>query len=161
MSVFPPEVNPNQLAAFLRSVHTSNGAVHVHKLATDLGWDLTKLLPVIDAAKLLGLVKIENGEAELLEEGQRIINVKKGKVLELRNSLLQIEPFRTTLKFQKKFTGKDVAKELYRKGIRWHHEEEVNSMIVNKMLMQWAVRAGILDYDGYSFTPHIACASSA
>lgn len=155
MSMFPAEVHPNQLAAFLRSVYASDGVVHVHKLATDLGWDLTKLLPILDAAEILGLVTVEKGEAKLSEEGQRIINVKKGRALELRNSLSGIEPFKTALRFKKRFTGEDVAKELSKKGIRWHHEDEVNSLIVNEMLMHWGIRAGIVDYDGYSFTPHI------
>ena len=161
MSIFPAEVNPNQLAAFLRSVYASDGVVHVHKLATDLRWDLTKLLPILDAAEILGLVTVEKGEAKLSEEGQRIINVKKGRALELRNSLSHIEPFMTALKFKKKFTAEDVAKELSKKGIRWHHEGELNSLIVNEMLMHWGIRAGIVDYDGSSFTPRIQSDSSS
>jgi len=161
MSIFPAEVNPNQLAAFLRSVYASDGVVHVHKLATDLRWDLTKLLPILDAAEMLGLVIVEKGEAKLSEEGQRIINVKKGRALELRNSLSQIEPFMTALRFKKKFTGEDVAKELSKKGIRWHHEDEVNSLIISEMLMHWGIRAGILDYNGSSFTPRIQDDSSS
>jgi NitT/TauT family transport system ATP-binding protein len=161
MSIFPAEVNPNQLAAFLRSVYASDGVVHVHKLATDLRWDLTKLLPILDAAEMLGLVTVEKGEAKLSEEGQRIINGKKGRALKMRNSLSQIEPFMTALRFKKKFTGEDVAKELSKKGIRWHHEDEVNSLIINEMLMHWGIRAGILDYNGSSFTPHIQDDSSS
>ena len=163
MSIFPAEVNPNQLAAFLRSVYASDGVVHVHKLATDLGWDLTKLLPILDAAEMLGLVTVEKGEAKLSREGQRMINLKKGRprALELRNSLSHIEPFMTALRLKKKFTGEDVAKELSKKGIRWHHEDEVNSLIVNEMLMHWGIRAGIVDYDGFRFTPIIQDDSSS
>jgi len=154
-SIFPAEVNPNQLIAFLSSVYVSDGVVRVHKLATDLRLDLTKLLPILNAAEMLGLVKVEKGEVKLSMEGQRIINVKKGKVLELRNSISQIEPFMTALSFKKKFTREDVAKELAKKGIRWNHEDEDNSLIVNEMLMHWGIRAGIVDYDGSSFTTHI------
>ena len=161
MSIFPADVNPSQLAAFLKSVYASDGVVHVHKVAVDLHWDLTKLLPIIDAAEMLGLVIVEKGEAKLSEEGQRIINVKKGRALELRNSLSQIEPFMTALRFKKKFTGEDVAKELSKKGIRWHHEDEVNSLIISEMLMHWGIRAGILDYNGSSFTPRIQDDSSS
>lgn len=153
MSIFPANVNPNQLSAFLRSVYASDGVVHVHKLATDLRWDLTKLLPILDAAEMLGLVTVEKGEAKLSKEGQRILNVKKGRVLELKKLLSPIEPFMTALTFRKKFTGEDVAEELLKKGIRWHHEDEVNALIVNEMLMNWGIRAGFFDYDGSSFTP--------
>jgi hypothetical protein len=88
MSIFPADVHPNQLAAFLRSVYASDGVVHVHKVAVDLHWDLTKILPILCASEMLGLIKVENGEAKLSREGQRILGVKKGRGdLELSNSL--------------------------------------------------------------------------
>jgi len=155
MPIFPAEVNPHQLAAFLKSVYASDGIVHVHKVALDLHWDLTKLLPILDAAEMLGLVTVEKGEAKLSREGQKMLDVKKGRTQALVDSLSQIEPFMTALRFKRKFTGEDVAKELSKKGIRWHHEDEVNSLIISEILMHWAIRAGILDYDGSRFTPSV------
>ena len=161
MSVFPADVNPSQLAAFLRSVYASDGVVHVHKVALDLHWDLTKLLPILDAAEILGLVTVEKGEAKLSREGHRMLTVKKGRLQALGNSLSSIEPFATALKFKKKFTGEEVAKELSKKGIRWHHEDEVNSLIVNDLLMHWGIRTGILEYDGSNFLPNAKADSSS
>lgn len=57
MSIFPADVNPGQLAAFLKSVYASDGVVHVHKVALDLHWDLTRLLPILDATEMLGRVR--------------------------------------------------------------------------------------------------------
>ena len=161
MSIFPADVNPNQLAAFLKSVYASDGVVHVHKVALDLHWDLTKLLPILDAAEMLGLVTVEKGEAKLSREGHRMLSVKKGRRLAVGNSLSRIEPFTTALRFKKKFTGEDVAKELSKKGIRWHHEDEVNSLIVSEILMHWGIRGGLLDYDGSGFTVNIKNDSSS
>lgn len=161
MSIFPAEVHPNQLAAFLRSVYAHDGVVHVHDLATDLNWDLTKILPILRVAEMLGLITVDKGEAKLSREGQKIINVKKTKAHELKEPLSQIEPFMTAIKFQGKFTGEDVAKELSKQGIRWHHEDEVNALIVNAILMHWGIRAGLFDYDGSSFTHHINGDSSS
>ena len=152
MSIFPADVNPSQLAAFLRSVYNADGIVHVHRVALDLHWDLTKLLPILDAAEILGLVTVEGGEAKLSMEGHQILSVKKGRVQALGNSLSKIEPFMTALRFKKKFTAEDVAKELSKKGIRWHHEDEINSLIINDLLMHWGIRARILEYDGSGFT---------
>jgi hypothetical protein len=161
MSNFPADVSPSQLAAFLKSVYASDGIVHVHKVALDLHWDLTKLLPIIDAAEMLGLVTVEKGEAKLSREGHRMLSVKKGRRQALGNSLSKIEPFMTALRFKKKFTGEDVAKELSKKGTRWHHEDEVNSLIVSEILMHWGIRTGLLNYDGSSFTPNIGSDSSS
>jgi hypothetical protein len=155
MSIFPAEVAPAQLAAFLKSVYASDGVVHVHKVALDLHWDLTRLLPIIDAAEMLGLVTVEKGDVKLSREGHRMLSAKKGGMLALSNSLSKIEPFTTALRFKRKFTGEDVAKELKKKGIRWHHEDDVNSLIVSEILMHWGIRARIFDYDGSGFTRNI------
>jgi hypothetical protein len=161
MSIFPADVSPSQLAAFLRSLYASDGVIHIHKIALDLHWDLTKLLPIIDVAEMLGLVTVEKGEAKLSAEAHRMLSVKKGRILALGNSLSKIEPFTTALRFKRKFTGEEVAKELSRKGIRWHHEDELNSLIVSEILMHWGIRARILEYDGSSFTRNIGSDSSS
>jgi hypothetical protein len=114
--------------------------------------DLTKLLPVLDAAEMLGLVTVEKGEAKLTKEGAEM-RTSKERALLMRDALSKLEPFVTALKFEKKFTGTDVAKELSDKGTRWHHEDEVNSLIVSEILLHWGIHAGLLDYDGSGFTP--------
>jgi hypothetical protein len=121
-------------------------------VATDLHWDLTKLLPIIDAAEMLGLVTIEKGEVKLSREAYGMFSAKKGRMQAMGNSLSKIEPFTTALGFKRKFSGEEVAKELSKKGIRWHHEDEVNSSIVSEILMHWGIRTKILEYDGSRFT---------
>jgi hypothetical protein len=161
MSIFPADATPSQLAAFLKSVYASDGVVHVHKVALDLHWDLTKLLPIIDAAEMLGLVTVEKGEAKLSREGHRVLSAKKAGPQELGNSLSKIEPFTTALRFKGRFTGEEVARELSRRGIRWHHEDEVNSLIVSEILMHWGIRTRILEYDGSGFTRSVRSDSSS
>jgi hypothetical protein len=161
MSIFPADVSPSQLAAFLKSLYASDGVVHVHKVALDLHWDLTKLLPILDAAEMLGLVTIDKGEAKLSRDAHRMLNVKKGRMQMLGNSLSKIEPFTTALRFKRKFTGEEVARELSKRGIRWHHEDEVNSLIVSDLLMHWGIRARILEYDGSGFTSNVRSDSSS
>jgi hypothetical protein len=161
MSIFPADVSPSQLAAFLKSLYASDGVVHVHKVALDLHWDLTRLLPILDAAEMLGLVTIDKGEAKLSREAHRMLSVKKGRMQMLGDSLSKIEPFTTALRFKGKFTGEEVAKELSKKGIRWHHEDEVNSLIVNDLLMHWGIRMRILEYDGSGFTSNVRSDSSS
>ena len=116
--------------------------------------DLTKLLPVLDAAEMLGLVTVKKGEVKLTKEGSKI-HTSKERAFAISDTLSKVEPFATALAFERKFNGEDVAKKLSSKGVRWHHEDEVNSLIVSEMLMHWGIRAGIVDYDGSSFTSHI------
>jgi len=151
MPTLPADVTPGQLRAFIKSVHTGGGVVHVDKVALDLHWDLTKILPIIDAAEMLGLVVVEKGEAKLSGETYTILGVEQGKMQVLTKCLSLTEPFLTALKFKRKFTAEDLARELSKKGIRWHHEDEINSLLLSELLMQWGIRTEILAYDGSSF----------
>jgi hypothetical protein len=161
MSIFPADVSVSQLRGFLKLVYASEGVAHVHTIAMELHMDLTKLLPVLDAAEILGLVTIERGEARLSKETQKMLGTRKERNLAIRDALSKVEPFVTALRFKEKFTGEDVAKKLSKKGIRWHHEDEVNTLIVSEILMHWGIRAGFVDYDGSGFTPKIRSDSSS
>ena len=161
MLIFPADVNASQLRAFLKLVYASEGVVHVHTVATELHMDLTKLLPVLDAAAMLGLVKIKRGEIRLSEEAPKMFGTRRERVLAISEPLSKVEPFVTALKFRKKFTGEDVAKELSKKGIRWHHEDEVNTLVVTEILTHWGIYTGLVDYDGSGFKPKIRSDSSS
>jgi NitT/TauT family transport system ATP-binding protein len=149
---FPADVTLAQLRAFLKLLRTSGGTVHLHTVATEFHMDLTKLLPVLDAAEMIGLVTVEKGEAKLTKEGAKM-QTPKERAHAVSDTLSKVEPFATALACEGKFTGVDVAKKLSSRGIRWHHEDEVNSLIVSEILVHWGIRAGLLDYDGTSFTP--------
>jgi hypothetical protein len=161
MTIFPADVKASQVIAFVKSVHAADGVAHVHKIASDMRMDLTTLLPVLDAAEMLGLVVIEKGEAKLLREGEAMIGTKKGRIFAISRSLAKIEPFMTALTFKKRFNGEELAKELSEKGIRWHHEDEINCLIVNEMLVHWGIGAGLVDFDGSEFTPKSLSAASS
>src|SRR6188474_3926553 len=49
-----------------------NGRVDLYKLGGPLGYELDDLLPVTEAAKRLGLVKIASGDIELTADGRRV-----------------------------------------------------------------------------------------
>jgi hypothetical protein len=100
---------------------------------------------------MLGLVTVRKGEVKLTNEGSKI-HMSKETALAISDNLSKVEPFATALGFEKKFNGEDVAKKLSSEGIRWHHEDEVNSLIVSEILVHWGIRTGLLDYDGSSFT---------
>lgn len=161
MLIFPADVNASQLRALLKLVYASEGVAHVHTVATELHMDLTKLLPVLDAAEILGLVTIEKGEIRLSKEAHKMLGTSRARALAMSEPLSKVEPFLTALRFKKRFTGEDVAKELSKKGIRWHHEDEVNTLIVSEILTHWGIRAGLVDYDGSGFKPKFRSGSSS
>lgn len=128
----------------------SGSRIDVPKLADKMGANLTVLLPILDAAEMLGLVTIKDGNLFLTEEGLRFRETSKDKVKMLKDKLAGIEPFRTAIELSSGrggVTSHNVADSLATRGIRWHYKPELNESLVHTLLVQWTISAGLLSYD--------------
>jgi hypothetical protein len=127
---------------------------HVNKLAEKINADLTVLLPILSAAELLGVVRSENGSLFLTEDGLKLKDATIGEgVLFMGGKLASIEPFKTALELASQrgeTTAKDVAGSLLKRGIEWDYRSELNESMVDSLLVHWAIRGGLLTYDGKS-----------
>ncbi len=148
---FPAEVKLGQLSAFLRTVLASGGEIDVAKIARELHTDLVMLLPIMDAAEMLQLAKIEKGEVKLLKHGEELLATPKPNYSSIKPLLRGIEPFKAAVAL-KRFSAEQIAGELAKGGVRWHHEDTVNTMALREMLIHWGIPSGLLDYDGYTST---------
>jgi NitT/TauT family transport system ATP-binding protein len=68
-----PHVSIGDLAGFLERLHEAGGRVDLAVLASDLQLEADELLPLAEAADLLGLGDIEEGDVFLTAVGQRFI----------------------------------------------------------------------------------------
>lgn len=129
------------------------GKVDAAKLADELGADIAVLLPILDAAEMLGLVRSEKGDVHLTELGLKFQKTSKNKLRLLKDRISTIEPFRTALELAlrgKPITASQVADALAEMGLRWHYKPELNEALVRMLLIHWAIYAGLLSYDGKS-----------
>jgi hypothetical protein len=127
--------------------------VDVPRLADELGEDMAVLLPILDAAEMLGLVRSEKGDVYLTELGLRFQKTPKNKVRMLKDKLAAIEPFRTALELASKgrpVTAEQVAESLSEIGIKWHYQPELNESLINALMIHWTIYGGLLRYDGKS-----------
>lgn len=123
------------------------------KLADELGADVAVLLPILDTAEMLGLVRSDKGEVHLTELGLKFQKTSKNKVRLLKDRLATIEPFRTALELtahSKPVTAAQVADTLGEIGLKWHYQPELNESLLRMLLIHWAIYAGLLKYDGKS-----------
>ncbi len=151
--MMPANVRGGQVVSLVGVTGEMGGRVDTPKLADELGADLAVLLPIIDAAEMLGLVRTEKGDVYLTEFGQKFSKTPKNKLIMLKDRISTIEPFRTALQLATKgkpFTAEDVAEELMEMGLKWHYQPEINEKLVNTLLIHWAIYAGLLRYDGKS-----------
>lgn len=149
--LMPGNVRGGQVISLVEITGSIGGKVDAPKLADEFGADLAVLLPVLDAAEMLGLVRSEKGDVHLTELGLKFQKTTKNKLRILKDRIATIEPFRTALELSSKgkpITASQVADTLSEMGLRWHYTPELNEALIKTLLIHWAIYAGLLSYDG-------------
>ncbi|MDG7010976.1 MAG: AAA-associated domain-containing protein [Nitrososphaerota archaeon] len=151
--LMPGPVRAGQVISLVEITGSIGGKVDAPKLADELGADLAVLLPILDAAEMLGLVRSEKADVHLTDLGLKFQKTTKNKVRLLKERIAMIEPFRTALELASKgrpVTASQVADALGEMGLRWHYNPELNEALVKTLMIHWAIYAGLLSYDGKS-----------
>jgi len=149
----PANVRGGQVISLVEVTGSIGGRVDIPKLADELGADVAVLLPILDAAEMLGLVRVEKGDVHLTELGLKFQRTSKEKLKILKDRIAAIEPFRTALELAsrgKPITAAQVAESLYEIGLKWHYQPDINESLIQALLIHWAIYAGLLKYDGKS-----------
>src|SRR5262252_7474284 len=68
--VMLPHTRPGGMAGLLEILEDHNGQADLHVLADELSLEVDALLPTVDTAVLLGLLKLEEGDTILTSEGK-------------------------------------------------------------------------------------------
>jgi NitT/TauT family transport system ATP-binding protein len=85
-----PHVRPGGIAGLLEMIDDRGGREEISRLARDLSFEIDDLLPLIDAALLLGFVGVEQGNAEITPAGRAFAHAEIAKQKELfRETLLK------------------------------------------------------------------------
>ncbi len=151
--VMPGNVRAGQVISLVEVTGGLGPKVNVPRLADELGEDIAVLLPILDAAEMLGLVRSEKGYVHLTELGFRFQKTSKNKVRMLKDRLAAIEPFRTAMELASKgkpVTAGQVAEALSEIGIKWHYQPELNESLIQALMIHWTIYGGLLKYDGKS-----------
>ena len=151
--MMPANVRGGQVISLVEITGSIGGNVDAPKLADELGADIAVLLPIMDTAEMLGLVRTEKGVIHLTELGLKFQKTSKYKLKILKDRIATIEPFRTALELGSKgkaVTAPQVADALAELGLRWHYKPELNEALIKALLIHWAIYADLLSYDGKS-----------
>ena len=85
-----PHVRPGGIAGFLEMLDDRGGRDDLHRLAKDLSFEIDDLLPLTDAAVMLGFLKIEEGDAQITPEGRAFAYAEITRQKELfRDAILE------------------------------------------------------------------------
>jgi NitT/TauT family transport system ATP-binding protein len=69
-----PHARPGGMAGLLELLLDKGGRDDIYRLADDLAFEIDDLLPIVDAAQLLGFLKVEEGDASITETGTEFAN---------------------------------------------------------------------------------------
>jgi NitT/TauT family transport system ATP-binding protein len=69
-----PHARPGGVAGLLELLIDKNGRDDIYRLADDLAFEIDDLLPIVDAAQLLGFLKVEEGDASITDRGTEFAN---------------------------------------------------------------------------------------
>jgi NitT/TauT family transport system ATP-binding protein len=69
-----PHARPGGMAGLLELLLDKGGRDDIYRLADDLAFEIDDLLPIVDAAQLLGFLKIDEGDAAITETGAEFAN---------------------------------------------------------------------------------------
>lgn len=65
-----PHARPGGIAGLLELLIDHNGREDIYRLADDLAFEIDDLLPIVDAAQLLGFLNVEEGDAVITPAGR-------------------------------------------------------------------------------------------
>lgn len=148
MELFPLNTGVSELRGLVKLIKDNGNAIEISQLARETKRQIDALLPIIDACRLLGLCTIKGGAVELTDSG---INLTGRNMRDtLSKSLVRIEPFKSSfsiLKSQRNATTGRLSERLRGGGIMLYSERVVNAELLKRLLLEWAVRLGVLSYN--------------
>jgi NitT/TauT family transport system ATP-binding protein len=65
-----PHARPGGIAGLLELIIDLGGRTDIYKLADELAFEIDELFPIVEAAQLLGFLKVEEGDAAITPEGR-------------------------------------------------------------------------------------------
>jgi NitT/TauT family transport system ATP-binding protein len=94
-----PKCSPAELTGFVVLLEQHKGSEDVARLADDLDLEIDEVLPAVEFAEVLGLIKVKEGRATLTETGNEFVKASiRGRKTVLRDQLGRTSLYRTLLR---------------------------------------------------------------
>ncbi len=74
-----PHARPGGITGLLEILSDRGGHDDIYRLADELGFEIDDLLPIMEAASLLGLARVSEGDVELTEAGREYVEADIGE----------------------------------------------------------------------------------
>jgi NitT/TauT family transport system ATP-binding protein len=145
---FLPHARPGGMAGLLELLLDKGGRDDIYRLADDLSFEIDDLLPIVDAAQLLGFLQVEEGDAAITPAGTEFANseILRQKELFRTAALANILLFRQICRALETKRDHSVPEEFFLDMLdEQFSEEECQRQI--ETAVTWGRYAELFDYD--------------
>jgi len=146
-----PHTRPGGLAGLLEILADQNGHADLHVLADELSLEVDALLPSVDTAVLLGMLRLEEGDALITPEGLAFANgdIQERKAIFRKAVLTNIPLFRQMEQSLKAKADRTLPAEFFQDLLDEHFSEDEAKRQLETAI-QWGRYAEIFDFDAAS-----------
>ena len=143
-----PHTRPGGMAGLLEIVSDQGGRVDLRRLAEELSLEVDALLPTVDTAVLLGLLRVEEGDAIITPEGQEFSrgDIQTRKKIFRKAALAHVPLLRQMEQALKAKSDRTLPDEFFRDLLDEHFSEDESRRQLETAI-QWGRYAEIFDYD--------------
>ena len=143
-----PHTRPGGVAGLLEILSDQSGKIDLHVLADELSLEVDALLPTVDTAALLGMLKLEEGDANITPEGEAFAHadIQTRKAMFRKAALSNVPLLRQMELSLKAKADRTLNDEFFRDLLDEHFsEDEARRQL--ETAIQWGRYAEIFDYD--------------
>ena len=143
-----PHTRPGGMAGLLEILCDQGGHVDLHHLADELSLEVDALLPTVDTAVLLGLIRLEEGDAIITPEGHAFAkaDIQTRKSMFRKAALANVPLLRQMEQSLKAKSDRTLPDEFFHDLIDEHFSEDESRRQLETAI-QWGRYAEIFDYD--------------
>jgi len=146
-----PHTRPGGMAGLLEILVDQGGRADLHALADELSLEVDALLPTVDTAVLLGMLKLEEGDAIITPVGQSFAHgdIQERKAIFRQAALVNVPVLRQMEQSLKAKANRTLPAEFFQDLLDEHFsEDEARRQL--ETAIQWGRYAEIFDYDAAS-----------
>jgi NitT/TauT family transport system ATP-binding protein len=147
-TIMLPHTRPGGMAGLLEILADQGGRADLSRLADELSLELDALLPTVETAVLLGMLRVEEGDAVSTALGQEFAaaNIQTRKTIFRKAALANVPLLRQMEQALKAKSNRTLSDEFFHDLLDEHFGEEESRRQLETAI-QWGRYAEIFDYD--------------
>jgi NitT/TauT family transport system ATP-binding protein len=143
-----PHARPGGIAGLLELLADRGGHYDVYHLADELSFEIDELLPIVEAAHLLGFVRVSEGDVEITAAGTEFANagILERKQLFRQAATANITLIRQIARALASKSNREISDEFFHDTLDEHFSEEETRRQLETAI-HWGRYAELFDHD--------------